>query len=350
MRLLVDINHPAHVHLFRNAIKLWKEQGHTVIVTARDKEVTTQLLNAYKIPYHITTKASQSQIGKIFELFNQETIIYKLVQQHDIQICLGTSVGITHVSKITPCKSFMFNENDSDLDLSSYYLAYPFADAIIVPDCLRDKKNKKYITYPSYQELAYLHPQQYQADNNIYSLLGISPNQPYFILRFVAFKADHDIGHKGLSSNFRKKLVKLLSNYGKVFITSESSLEEDLEPYKISIPVHKMHDALNYAALVIGDSETMCSEAAVLGVPAIRCNTFVGKFSVSEELNHRYGLSFGFLPNNEEAIINKVNELLHDNNTRERWKEKREMLLKEKIDLTSWIVEYVLSYYKLNFH
>jgi len=349
MNLLVDINHPAHVHLFRHAIQTWQKQGHTVIIAARNKEVSTQLLDAYHLKYHLTTNATHSLWGKMWELIQQDIKIYRLVRENNIHLALGTSVGISHISRITPCKSLVFNENDMMLDKSSYFLSYPFADAIITPDCIRDKRTRKYYTYPSYQELAYLHPDRFTPDESIFSLLDISPGECYFILRFVAFKADHDIGHRGISPPFRRHLIKLLSEYGRVFITSESQLDNDLEPYKIPIPVHQIHDAISFASMVVGDSETMCTEAAMLGVPAIRCNTFVGQFSISEELEHHYGLSYGFLPDDEKSMINKIEALLKDKNTKEIWHEKKEQLLKEKVDLTAWMVNFIEEFYQRHF-
>jgi predicted glycosyltransferase len=51
MRVMVDIGHPAHVHFFRNAIRELEKRGHSVKVTARDKDVALRLLEAYGIPY-----------------------------------------------------------------------------------------------------------------------------------------------------------------------------------------------------------------------------------------------------------------------------------------------------------
>jgi len=51
MRILVDIGHPAHVHLFKNFIWEMEKRGHLVLVTAREKDVAIQLLKAYNIPF-----------------------------------------------------------------------------------------------------------------------------------------------------------------------------------------------------------------------------------------------------------------------------------------------------------
>lgn len=346
MNILVDINHPAHVHLFRHAIQAWQKEGHLIVITARDKEVTIRLLELYGLAYHLTTQPLNSLIGKAWELVRQDAIIYQLAIRHQIELMLGTSIGIAHVSRITSAKSLFFNEDDAIVDRTSYYLAYPFADAVITPDCLSDKFTSKYVTYPSYHELAYLHPNRFQPDPSIYSLLDISSDEPYFVMRLVALKADHDIGQKGISPSFLRRIIHLLSDYGRVFITSETPLSEDLEPYRVPVPPHKIHDVLAFASMLISDSQTMTAEAAVLGVPSIRCNTFVGRCSTLEELEKRYKLTYGFLPQAEEAMMQKITALIKDKTTKEQWLEKRERMLKEKIDLTGWMLNFVNTFYQ----
>ena len=50
MKIIIEIPHPARVHLFRNLyFKLIKENNE-VIVLYKDKEQTRSLLNIYKIP------------------------------------------------------------------------------------------------------------------------------------------------------------------------------------------------------------------------------------------------------------------------------------------------------------
>ena len=51
MKIFIDIGHPAHVHYFRNFIKIMEKNGHHFLILARDKEITQELLNHYKIPY-----------------------------------------------------------------------------------------------------------------------------------------------------------------------------------------------------------------------------------------------------------------------------------------------------------
>lgn len=41
MKVLVDIGHPAHVHLFKNMIWERERKGHEILITAREKEITS---------------------------------------------------------------------------------------------------------------------------------------------------------------------------------------------------------------------------------------------------------------------------------------------------------------------
>ena len=45
MKILIDINHPAYVHLFHNAIREWEKRGHQVIITARAKDLPIRFID-----------------------------------------------------------------------------------------------------------------------------------------------------------------------------------------------------------------------------------------------------------------------------------------------------------------
>lgn len=61
MKILFDMGHPAHVHFFKNAIWELEKRGHQVKVTAREKDVTLELLGAYKIPYVVRGRLSTGE-------------------------------------------------------------------------------------------------------------------------------------------------------------------------------------------------------------------------------------------------------------------------------------------------
>ena len=197
-------------------------------------------------------------------------------------------------------------------------------------------------------ELAYLHPKYFKPNNNAHKILGIKEGEPYVIIRFVNWLANHDLGHSGISMKSKIKAVKEFGKYAKVFITSEKELPEELEDYRIKIEPHLMHEVMSSAKLLYGESATMASESAVLGVPAIfidndgRCYT--------DEEEQRYGIVFNFNEHDEdvERSIKKGIEILRADKS---YSENRDKILRDKISFTDylyWVVnEYPESISKL---
>ena len=101
-----------------------------------------------------------------------------------------------------------------------------------------------------------------------------------------------------------------------------------------------MHHIMAFSKMIISDSQTMTIEGAVLGIPAIRVNTFVGQSKVIQELEEKYKLAFGILPTEEELVLRTVRELLYSPDTDTTWAQRRELLLLDKTDLTKWMVNF----------
>jgi len=58
MRVLIDILHPAHVHFFRNFYDEMSARDHELLITARAKDRSIDLLDQYGLPYrHISDQA-----------------------------------------------------------------------------------------------------------------------------------------------------------------------------------------------------------------------------------------------------------------------------------------------------
>ncbi|PWB54415.1 MAG: hypothetical protein C3F13_06575 [Anaerolineales bacterium] len=339
--LLIDIGHPAHVHLFRHAIHHWQDRGYQITITIRDKDLTKQLLDLYGFHYAVASVARHSTPGLAIELLEHDWGVYKAAKKTNSYLLMGTSVAISHAARLLGAKSMVFNEDDKAAVPTFVRLAYPLADAIVTPDCLHEDYGHRHIKYRGYQKLAYLHPNEFTPNPKVLSKLGVSMGEPYFLLRFVALNAAHDKGQVGLSQSVRRRILDTLLAHGRVFITSERTLPDEFEPYRFPISPVDMHDALAFAKLLVSDSQTMTAEAAILGTPAIRCNSFVGRISYLEELEHRYELTYGFLPSDSEKMLSSVEKLITLPNIKETWRERREKMLSEKIDVTSWMVKLV---------
>jgi predicted glycosyltransferase len=172
--------------------------------------------------------------------------------------------------------------------------------------------------------------------------MGIDPDSRFFIVRFVSWGAAHDLGEKGLSSANKIRFVAELSKHGRVLVSSEGELPDELAPYRSSISVDKIHHVMAFASLYVGESATMASECAVLGVPAI----FIAKtgrgYTTEQEQN--YGLVFNFTDEQQELALDRARELLARPSLKREWIDRRERMLSEKIDVGEWLVEFIENY------
>ena len=63
-----------------------------------------------------------------------------------------------------------------------------------------------------------------------------------------------------------------------------------------------------------------------------------------KELELKYGLTFGYHPSQFDWMLYRINEFLELPNLKEEWQKKRERLLHDKIDVTSFWVWFVENY------
>jgi len=343
MNIIFDINHPAHVHLYRNVYKMLVEKGHEVLVVVKEIPSAMKLLDLYGIPYVSIGKKDDAIGKKGLDQLVFDRRLLKLVRQHHVDLGVGSSINIPHVSKLSRIKSIILDDDDDEVEPLFVKFGHPFADVILSPiDTPRRSKKTVYVN--AYHELAYLHPNRFQPDPSVLKDAGVEEGEAYFILRFNAFKAHHDVGVVGLTIENKRRLVDYLCSKGKVFITTERDIDEEFKPYQLKVSPEKAHSLIYYATMLVGDSQTMTSEAAVLGTPAIRCNTFVGRIHYLEEEEHKYGLTYGFRPNHSEEMFQKIEELLSMPDLKEEWQRRRQNMLSEKIDYASFLTWFIENY------
>ena len=192
------------------------------------------------------------------------------------------------MAKALGCKSFIFP--DSEVVTLTNKLVAPLATCVITPEPFSLDYGVKHKRIKGLFEDCYLSPSVLSIDNTCATRNGLK--KPYAILRFVGWSANHDVNNKGFSLEEKTKLVDSISKYMTVYISSEKDLSLTLAQYKLLIPAAQIHDVLANADLYIGDSQTMATEAALLGTPAIRSNSFVGPNDMSnfKMLEKKYGL------------------------------------------------------------
>jgi hypothetical protein len=323
--ILIDIGHPAHVHFFKNYIK---EHQDGVIVTARQKEVTLYLLEKYGIDY---INLGENKKGTFKKALNLPKVCYKLAQvckknNPSFMMAIG-SPYISLVGKAMRTRSVVFT--DSEPVKIDRYLVYPFATEIHTPVFFRKEVPRQY-RYKGCHELAYLHPNYFKHKQN---------KSDYVLLRFVSWGASHDKGMYGFPDFYKEKLVEIIKERGyNPIISSEGVLPRSLEKYRITSDYESMHEILNNAAMVVCDSQTMATESAILGVPTIRSNSFVGPndMGIFIDLENKYGLLKNISSPEEATIL--ANHWLKNLATIQKgiW-ESKERFISEHIDVNQYI-------------
>lgn len=334
MKVLLDIGHPAHVHLFKNLTQHFSEYNIEYRVVTRNKEITNALLEHYKIPYQSLSEPGKGWLGMLMELLKRDWKIFWLHRRERFTHAIGTSVSIGHLSFLSMGKvqSWNFSEDDDDVIPIQAFLSYPTSTKVFNPDCLRFRYwKKKRVLYPSYHELAYLHPNNFTPDESVLEKYGLQRNR-YIILRLVSLTAHHDAGVTGISPELHQEMRTMLNNYT-IIESMEGKAGNKIAPWD-------MHHVLAFSKMIISDSQTMTMEAGVLGIPAVRINSFADRCSVIQELENKYQLTFGFLPRQARLALQKIRELLQDDNLEMQWSNRRSRLLADKVDLNQRMIEH----------
>jgi len=344
MNILIEIGHPAHVHKLAPTIKILKSKHHKIIVVTKEITSVKYLLTKFEIPFKIIGIKKDSLFGKGIMQLWYNLCCFIILKQEKIDLMIG-SVSAAYMTRITKIPSILFDDDDDEVEPLLVKYIHPFISEILSPSALTGKRLRKdTIYYSGYHELAYLHPNRFTPDETVVKEIGLKIGDPYFILRFNAFKAHHDVGIHGLTLENKRKLISRLETIGTVFITSERNLDIEFQKYQLLIAPEKIHSLIYFATMLIGDSQTMTSEAAVLGTPAIKCNTFAGKLSIPNELEKDYHLCYSFLPEDSDKFFSKIDELLSIKNLKTEFLKRKEKLIADKIDVTAFYVWFIENY------
>jgi len=349
MRIMVGVGHPKNVHFWRNIINNLEKDGHEVKIVARKKDITLYLLDAYGFDYEVVGENYKSLIKKAYGMIETDFKALKVAKNFKPDILAMGTPYLAQVSKLIRKPHIAFL--DTEHATLTYKLTYPFTDVVCTPSCIKKKINpEKHVLFNGYMELAYLHPNYFNPDPSVLDEVELGQDK-IIVLRFVSWEASHDAKSKGFDHKMKIKLVNFLKEFGKVFITSEKYLNNEFEKYKLTIPPEKFHSLLYYASLCVSESSSIAVESALLGIPTIHMEAMTSRQGTVDmtaihgnidELVNKYKLIFSFSDQNK--ALEKAIELLSDAQSKEKWKMRRENLLKDKIDVTAFMTDFIERY------
>lgn len=338
MKILIDIGHPAHVHYFRNFIKIMTGKGHEFLIIARDKEVIFDLLKKFNIPFRSRGKGGIGFFGKLLYILWADIILIRLGLNFKPDLLLSfASTYAAHTSFFLQRPHIAFD--DTEHSKFEIFLYRPFTSVFINPQWFNKDLGNKQVRFNGFMELCYLRPNYFQPDNSVLVNLKIKSEEPFVLLRFVSWSAAHDHGEKGFSLETKIKLVMKLSEHFKVFISSENTLPEELKSFKLPVAPDKFHDVLYHSALYIGEGATTASECVMLGTPSIYVNSLSAGTLEEQE---RQGLLFAF--RNPEGVFEKAMEIINDPQFKDEYKFRHNKMINNTIDVTAFMVWFIENY------
>ncbi len=336
MKILFDIGHPAHVHLFRNLAKQLKQNGHQIFFTARKKECNLHLLEYYGFEYKSFGTNYKTIPGKIWGLFKFSFLLLKY------SLKVKPDIFISHSSVYPSIVSFLLHKPHICMEdtgnMEQVGLARLLGAYFLTSRSFRKKLGKRQFFYAGYHELAYLHPSYFKADESVLEELGVKKGEPFVVLRFVSWTSSHDIYQHGFTRGTKPLIVEKLKPYARIFISSEDGLSSSLEQYRIKVSPEKIHHVLAFATLFIGEGATMASECAMLATPAIYVNS--SSVDYCTQLEEKYNLVFNF--RDEKGVLDKAIELLKEEDLHWEFRRRNARMLADMIDVTAfftWFVE-----------
>lgn len=335
MKILIDICHPAHAHFFRHPIRLLAERGHDVLVTSRDKDVAVAILEGTGMPHiHLHARRGRGVMGLGRELVQRNLALHRVVRRErpDVMAAIGGTF-IAQVGWLTRTPSLVFY--DTENARLQNRITYPFATRVIVPRAYRDWLPKNALRYAGYHELSYLHPRGFTPDKCCAKANGLEPGVRNFLIRTVGWDANHDIGESGWTLGLLRETAHYLAGKGNVLISSERPLPDDLSPFAYQGNPGELHHVMAFCDLFVGESATMASESAVLGVPAIYA-AHTGR-GYTDEQEQRYQLVTNVEALEPQAIRTAIERILVT--PKERWAERRQQLLDDTIDVATYVAD-----------
>ena len=342
MKILIDIGHPAHVHFFFNPIQLLVEQGHEVLITSRNKDIAIKLLDNLNIRHESLSSLSKKggTLSLFVELIYRDIKLFNVVRKFKPDVMAGIGgIFIAHVGKLLNIPSLVFYDTENATLQNA--LTYPLASCVIVPDCYKAWLPKdRHIKYAGYHELAYLRKDRFFPDYDIAIKNGLSDKGDTFLLRMVSWQANHDVGENGWDLKLLKQVVNTLRSQGKVIISSESVLTPELQEFAYKGDVSEIHHLMAYCRGFIGESATMASECAVLGVPAIYAAETGRGYTDEQEI--KYGLVKNVKNLTWVEIEDALSWLLSLDKIKTN--EAQSKLLNNTIDVTEFIVNCLLRF------
>ncbi len=342
MKIFIDINHPAHVHYFKNFIKIMEERGHVFVVTNRDSKIINQLLDAYGIKHFIRNKrpTKKSLVSTILYLLGIIGFCVRksLKERPDIYLGFGSSpAAIT---------AFLFGKpsvliDDTEHNKVNHALYKPFCSAVLTPFYFKKDLGDKQLYFHAYVEQLYLSHNYYKPDTKVLEEIGLN-NSRYALVRYISYDARHDSEVNPIPEKQKREFITELSKEMRVMVSLEGEkIDEFYKPYVFSISPEKMHDIMANADFLLTEGATMASEAFILGTPYLYINPLMVGYITEQTKSYP---KFAAYTTDDQEVFKAVANCSQNKITPIQKAEMRDSVVQSTIDPTALLVWFVENF------
>lgn len=285
MKILIDINHPAHVHYFKNFIHEMEKCGHEFRVVNRNSKMINSLLDAYGIK-HVVRNKRPAKKGTISSLKYLAGIVSKLIKE---SLRFKPDLYLGFASSACAITAWLFGKpsvliDDTEHNSMNHRLYKPFCSSVLTPFYFEKDLGPKQIKFQAFVEQLYLHSKYFKRDTGVIEKLGLVP-QEYAIVRYISYDAHHDLNVNPMPEMQKQEFVEGLSKRIRVVLSHESeTCDGSYKQFMINHAPEDMHEIEANAKFIISEGATMASEGFVTGVPFAYINPLkVGYINYASE-------------------------------------------------------------------
>jgi predicted glycosyltransferase len=279
MKVWVDITNSPHAHFFKGVIKELEKTGHEVLITTREFDGLTGILDMLGFDYYVVGKHGGATLeGKLIASSERVYKLSKLIIEEKPDLALYKhSAEAPRVAFGLQIPSIGFVDNETAVGQNKLImpftrlLLYPKAiDAYELLKCGADPNGMKAVN--GFSELAHLYG--FRPSTKVLKELGLRRNG-YIVMRTEPIKANY---FNGDTKSVLEDVIPLLPEVPIVLFPRTEEQRKRLEVFdNVIIPDHPVDSLslLYYAKLMIGAGGTMNREAIALGTPTI--STYPGR-------------------------------------------------------------------------
>jgi predicted glycosyltransferase len=296
LRVWIDISAPAHVLVFRPLIRILRERGAEVEVTAREYAQTVQLLDLHGIGAAVIGHhGGRSALGKLGTLATRLVALRRWAKDRRFDAALAHgSHHLTLVARALGIRSA--TTFDYEFATVQHQLGCRAANRVVVPEAIPPERLRRYgvrppklARYPGLKEEYYL--ADFEPDPTVVDALGVDRSRVVVVIRPPPDVALYHRHENPLFPNVLERLGRDEAVHAVVLPRTAEQRDwiRGLALPSLVIPDHAVdaQSLIAFSDLVVSAGGTMNREAVALGVPVH--TTFRGRLGGVDETLLREG-------------------------------------------------------------